>query len=210
MYLHSQGDPEASFTKEDMQLGRHQEYERRLIEEFNREERERRKKMEVKEVKKEEQRNVVEPPRPPSEESSDSLPESTESEKIEKLEDLFESSLDFDPFYETQKAFESIIQQEIQEVEKEQKKRQNWVSSPPPGFSGGLWQRDNVAEWIDPAIIYSSGGGRGVQGQVQQVQVQSVQQQEVNGGHVSNVGNVGHLLGNSLLNDIFSSGQQER
>jgi CCR4-NOT transcription complex subunit 4 len=35
MYLHHHGDPEASFTKEDMQVGRHQEYERKLIDEFN-------------------------------------------------------------------------------------------------------------------------------------------------------------------------------
>jgi CCR4-NOT transcription complex subunit 4 len=34
MYLHHYGDPEASFTKEDMQLGKHQEYEKKLIEDF--------------------------------------------------------------------------------------------------------------------------------------------------------------------------------
>ncbi|KAK6621834.1 hypothetical protein RUM44_001641 [Polyplax serrata] len=35
MYLHDLGDPEASFTKEEMQRGKHQEYERNLFEQFN-------------------------------------------------------------------------------------------------------------------------------------------------------------------------------
>jgi len=35
MYLHHYGDPDASFTKEDMQAGKHQEYEKKLLEEFN-------------------------------------------------------------------------------------------------------------------------------------------------------------------------------
>lgn len=34
MYLHSVGDPEASFTKEDMQAGKHIEFEKKLVEEF--------------------------------------------------------------------------------------------------------------------------------------------------------------------------------
>lgn len=34
MYLHHYGDTEASFTKEDMQLGKHQDYERKLLEDF--------------------------------------------------------------------------------------------------------------------------------------------------------------------------------
>lgn len=35
MYLHHYGDPDASFTKEDMQAGKHQDYEKKLLEEFN-------------------------------------------------------------------------------------------------------------------------------------------------------------------------------
>ncbi|CAL8108638.1 unnamed protein product [Orchesella dallaii] len=35
MYLHHYGDLDASFTKEDMQAGKHQEYEKKLLEEFN-------------------------------------------------------------------------------------------------------------------------------------------------------------------------------
>lgn len=31
MYLHEMADPEASFTKEEMQVGKHTEYEKRLI-----------------------------------------------------------------------------------------------------------------------------------------------------------------------------------
>jgi hypothetical protein len=31
MYLHEMAEPEASFTKEEMQLGKHTEYEKRLI-----------------------------------------------------------------------------------------------------------------------------------------------------------------------------------
>lgn len=31
MYLHDLGDQEASFTKEEMHMGKHQEYERKLV-----------------------------------------------------------------------------------------------------------------------------------------------------------------------------------
>ena len=35
MYLHENAEPEISFTKDDMHLGKHTEYERRLIESMN-------------------------------------------------------------------------------------------------------------------------------------------------------------------------------
>ena len=34
MYLHDIADPEASFTKEEMQIGKHTEYEKRLIQHY--------------------------------------------------------------------------------------------------------------------------------------------------------------------------------
>lgn len=41
MYLHSIGEPEASFTKDDMTGGRHVDYEKGLVEGFLKGERER-------------------------------------------------------------------------------------------------------------------------------------------------------------------------
>jgi CCR4-NOT transcription complex subunit 4 len=35
MYLHEMGEPEASFTKDEMQQGKHQEYEKKLYEQYN-------------------------------------------------------------------------------------------------------------------------------------------------------------------------------
>lgn len=158
-----------------MQMGKHQEYERKLIEEFNNQQQERKEEEVVKKVippllPKPRIVEQVEELIPLQEEPEEELqePDPTPTE--------LESSLDFDPFYETQQAFESIIQAEMA----------NWTpiktqQQPPPGFNSQPWAHD---EWIDPAIIYSSN-----------------QQQS----------NIGHLLGSSLLNDIFSgsgSGEQ--
>lgn len=262
MYLHSQGDSEASFTKEDMQQGKHQEYERKLIEEFRREQQREKEQVEggevISEQQKVEQQQQPKPLMIPLLYKSDFNVNGFEEEEVEEEEveerngrqdlvgdfstrdeeeqqqrdyspppppppqhilpppvqthtahappplqppqltppQLTAPPLDFNPFSETQSQFESIIQAEMANWQLSQQHthhsaRQN--HPPPPGFD------NNLDEWIDPAIIYSKS--------MNSRSHQQGQQQVGQGGRGGNGGgNIGHLLGNSLLNDIFCAG----
>jgi len=229
MYLHHYGDSEASFTKEDMQMGKHQEYEKKLIEEFVVQSQHQQQKKTVSKTESlEPPKNnweSIETPPPVTNISANELEEHDNfiqeiqnivdrepvvvvdrvdrnmMDRVERMErvadrvdtmdrvvtavttavktvhsapevlDLEEDDdLGFDPFHETQKAFEELIQLEVSQNSRNSSLFfDNGPPSqplrPPPGFttynnypSTSKEPHSNQSDWmtLDPAIIYSS------------------------------------------------------
>jgi len=198
MYLHSIGEPEASFTKDDMTSGRHVDYEKGLVDGFLKGERERslnrHRQQELHEESSREltptqvtpvqdlDANTAESPSPaptpspppeeqeveedepepePEELHQFQRPEEPEVEELsdenqrEPLNNIFDDLLgyersefgaEFNPFGETQKAFEELIQREVIEGEKLRQ------GLPPPGFQ----KVQDPWSSLDPAIIFSA------------------------------------------------------
>jgi len=186
MYLHSIGEPEASFTKDDMTSGRHVDYEKGLVDGFLRGEREktmnRHRQQELHDtspreltptlvtpVDEVEVVNTGESPSPapspsptpdeqeddqddhPPEEADEPEPE-PQREPLNIFDDLLgydhrgDFGAEFNPFGETQQAFEELIQREVMEGEKLRQ------GLPPPGFQ----KVQDPWSSLDPAIIFSA------------------------------------------------------